>query len=85
MFAGVFWRFLFEFYGRVDIRSCLRWGGMEPWLGIDHLRIGIIGCAVNLVTMIVVSLATEEPDEATQKMVDEVRIPKGETVLAASH
>ena len=32
-----------------------------------------------------VSLATEEPDEATQKMVDEVRIPKGETVLAASH
>ncbi len=46
---------------------------------------GIIGCAVNLVTMIVVSLATEEPDEATQKMVDEVRIPKGETVLAASH
>ena len=44
-----------------------------------------LGCAVNLVTMIVVSLATEEPDEATQKMVDEVRIPKGETVLAASH
>ncbi|MDP7057408.1 MAG: hypothetical protein QF434_03365 [Nitrospinaceae bacterium] len=63
----------------------VRWGGMEPWLGIDHLRFGIIGCAVNLVVMIVVSLATEEPDEATQKMVDEVRIPKGETVLAASH
>ena len=63
----------------------VRWGGMEPWLGIDHLRFGIIGCAVNLITMIVVSLATEEPDEATQKMVDEVRIPKGETVLAASH
>ena len=63
----------------------VRWGGMEPWLGIDHLRFGIIGCFVNLVVMIVVSLATEEPDEATQKMVDEVRIPKGETVLAASH
>ena len=63
----------------------VRWGGMEPWLGIDHLRFGIIGCAVNLVVMIVVSLATEEPDEATKKMVDEVRIPKGETVLAASH
>ena len=63
----------------------VRWGGMEPWLGIDHLRFGIIGCSVNLVVMIVVSLATEEPDEATKKMVDEVRIPKGETVLAASH
>ena len=35
--------------------------------------------------MIVVSLATEEPDEAIQKMVDEVRIPKRETVLEASH
>jgi len=54
-------------------------------LGIDHLRFGIIGCSVNLVTMIVVSLATEEPDEATQKMVDDVRYPKGETVLSASH
>ncbi len=43
----------------------VRWGGMEPWLGIDHLRFGIIGCAVNLVTMLVVSLAIEEPDEAT--------------------
>ncbi|MBS1255114.1 MAG: Cation/acetate symporter ActP [Deltaproteobacteria bacterium] len=63
----------------------VRWGGMEPWIGIDHLRFGIIGCAVNLVVMIVVSLATEEPDEATQKMVDAVRIPKGETVLAATH
>ncbi|MEC7886570.1 MAG: sodium:solute symporter family protein [SAR324 cluster bacterium] len=63
----------------------VRWGGMDPWLGIDHLRFGIIGCSVNLVTMIVVSLATEEPDEATQKMVDDVRFPKGETVLSASH
>ena len=63
----------------------VHWGGMEPWLGIDHLRFGIIGCSVNLVTMIVVSLATEEPDEATQKMVDDVRYPKGETVLSASH
>ena len=63
----------------------VKWGGMDPWIGIDHLRFGIIGTAVNLVAMIVVSLATEEPDEATQKMVDEVRIPRGETVLAASH
>ena len=63
----------------------VKWGGMDPWIGIDHLRFGIIGTAVNLVAMIVVSLATEEPDEATQKMVDEIRIPRGKTVLAASH
>ena len=52
-----------------------------PWLGIDHLRFGIIGASVSLVAMVVVSLATEEPDAATQKMVDEVRIPSGRSIL----
>jgi cation/acetate symporter len=52
-----------------------------PWLGIDHLRFGIIGAVVSLVAMVVVSLATEEPDTATQKMVDDVRIPSGKSIL----
>jgi cation/acetate symporter len=52
-----------------------------PWLGIDHLRFGIIGAVVSLVAMVVVSLATEEPDAATQKMVDDVRIPSGKSIL----
>lgn len=59
--------------------------GNEPWIGIDHLRFGIIGMPVSLVAMIVVSLMTEEPDAETQKMVDEIRIPSGKTVLDASH
>ena len=52
-----------------------------PWLGIDHLRFGIIGASVSLIAMVIVSLATKEPDAATQKMVDEIRIPSGRTVL----
>ncbi|MDP6918870.1 MAG: cation acetate symporter [Arenicellales bacterium] len=63
----------------------VKWGGMDPWLYIDHLRFGIIGASVSLVAMIVVSLATAEPDEETQRMVDEVRIPKGESVLSSTH
>jgi cation/acetate symporter len=63
----------------------VRWGGMDPWLGIDHLRFGIIGMPVSLIAMVVVSLMTAEPDEETQKMVDEIRIPKGETILGSSH
>jgi cation/acetate symporter len=63
----------------------VRWGGMEPWLYIDHLRFGIIGASVSLVAMIVVSLATAEPDEETQRMVDEVRIPRGESVIDSRH
>ena len=59
--------------------------GMDPWLGIDHLRFGMIGMPVSLVAMVVVSLMTEEPDAETQAMVDEVRIPSGETILGAQH
>jgi cation/acetate symporter len=55
--------------------------GNTPWLGIDHLRFGLIGAPVCLVTMVVVSLMTPEPDAKTQAMVDEVRIPSGKTVL----
>ena len=35
--------------------------------------------------MVVVSLATKEPDAETQAMIDEIRIPRGETFLSASH
>lgn len=59
--------------------------GNPAWLGIDHLRFGIIGASVCLVVMVVVSLMTKEPDSATQKMVDEVRIPSGKTILGKQH
>ena len=61
----------------------VQFGGMTPWLGLDGLRFGMIGMPVSLILMIVVSLATEEPDAETQKMVDEIRIPKGKAVLDA--
>jgi len=63
----------------------IRWGGMDIWFGIDHLRFAIIGMPVSLVAMVVVSLMTPEPDAETQAMVDEIRVPSGETVLSSSH
>ena len=62
----------------------LRTGG-DPWLGIDHLRFAIIGMPISLIAMIVVSLATEEPDAETQAMVDQIRIPSGKTILDQTH
>ena len=53
---------------------------MTPWLGIDHLRFGLIGAPVCLILMVVISLMTDEPDAKTQAMVDEIRIPSGKTV-----
>jgi cation/acetate symporter len=61
----------------------VQFGGMTPWAGIDGLRFGMIGMPVSLILMVVVSLATEAPDEETMRMVDEIRIPKGKAVLDA--
>jgi cation/acetate symporter len=63
----------------------VRFAGMEPWIGIDHLRFGIVGMAASLVAMVAVTLMTKEPDAETQAMVDEIRVPKGETYLASTH
>ncbi len=59
----------------------VHFAGGDPILGLDHLRFGIVGMPVSLIAMIVVSLATEAPDAETQAMVDEVRIPSGETII----
>jgi len=63
----------------------VKWGGMAPWYGIDDLRFGIIGAGASLIAMVGVTLMTKEPDAETQAMVDEIRIPKGESVLGATH
>jgi cation/acetate symporter len=55
--------------------------GNAPWMGIDHLRFGLIGAPICLVSMVVVSLMTPEPDAKTQAMIDDVRIPSGKTIL----
>jgi cation/acetate symporter len=61
----------------------VKWGGMAAWYGLDHLRFGIVGASASLIAMVVVSLLTKAPDKETQAMVDEVRIPRGETILGA--
>ena len=62
----------------------VRNGGAGFW-GVTQLTFGIVGSLVSLVSMVVVSLVTQAPDSATQKMVDEVRIPSGKTVLGKQH
>ena len=63
----------------------VEFAGMTPWLGIDHLRFGIVGMAASLVAMVVVTLLTPPPDAETQAMVDEIRIPRGQTYLSSTH
>ncbi len=63
----------------------VRFMGGAEFIGLDHLRFGIVGMAVSLVAMVVVTQMTKEPDEETQRMVDEMRIPKGASVLSSDH
>jgi cation/acetate symporter len=56
---------------------------MAPWLGLDHVRFGIVGMAVSLVAMVAVTLMTREPDAEMQAMVDETRDPTGPTIIGA--
>ena len=55
--------------------------GGSGFLGITQLTFGIFGSAVSLVSMVVVSLMTSAPNAATQKMVDDVRVPAGRSII----
>ncbi|MFN3460551.1 MAG: sodium:solute symporter family protein [Oceanibaculum sp.] len=63
----------------------VKWGGMEPWWGLDDLRFGIVGTTCSAIAMVIVTLATKAPEKEIQDMVDEVRVPSGATILSASH
>ena len=73
--------------GLISGTAYLIWvrSGGSGFLGITQLTFGIVGAAVSLVSMIVVSLITTAPDAATQKMVDDVRVPSGKTILGKQH
>jgi len=73
---GVGWWYL------LAVRNPEAWYGLaQPWIGLDHLRFGVVGVTASLIFMVVVTLLTAAPDEETQRMVDEVRIPSGDTII----
>ena len=73
--------------GLISGTAYLVWvrSGGSGFLGITQLTFGIVGASVSLVSMIVVSMITTAPDAATQKMVDDVRVPSGKTILGKQH
>ncbi len=62
-----------------------RWGfGNGPigtWFGISNISAGVFGIPVSFVVMIVASLATPPPPQRIQDMIDNVRIPRGGTII----
>jgi cation/acetate symporter len=75
---GVGWWYL------LAVRNPEAWYGLaQPWIGLDDLRFGVVGTTASLIAMVVVTLLTPAPDEETQRMVDEVRVPVGDTIISS--
>ena len=52
------------------------------WWGINNISCALFGLPVNLAVTVVVSLLTPAPSKEMQDFIDNVRIPKGETLMA---
>ena len=80
--AGMIFGLASGWWYLLAVRNPEAWYGLaKPWLGLDDLRFGIIGTSASAIAMIVVTLLTKEPDAETQRMVDEVRVPSGDTII----
>jgi cation/acetate symporter len=80
MLVGLFvgWWYL------LAVRNPDAWYGIaQPWLGLNDLRFGIVGITASLIAMVAVTMMFPAPDQETQDMIDELRIPSGKTILAA--
>jgi cation/acetate symporter len=57
---------------------------MDLWFGLNPISAGMFGLPVGLLTIIVVSLLTPEPNKETQELVEHVRYPhlRGDTVVS---
>ena len=51
------------------------------WFGLNNINCGLLGMPLGFLVIYVVSLMTKEPSKEMQAFVDEIRKPRGRTVL----
>jgi len=51
------------------------------WFGLNNINCGMLGAPLGFLTIYVVSLMGKEPSREMQAFVDEIRKPRGRTVL----
>ncbi|MEX0590944.1 MAG: hypothetical protein WD207_07645, partial [Xanthobacteraceae bacterium] len=51
------------------------------WFDLNNINCGMLGAPLGFLVMIVVSLLDKEPSKEMQAFVDEIRKPRGRTVL----
>ncbi len=86
MLAGVSVTFYYMAVNQAWLRSVFNvTQPVDLWLGIQPISAGIFGLPVAIVVLVVVSLLTPAPNQATQEFVEHVRYPnlKAETAPSA--
>ena len=51
------------------------------WFDLSNINCGLLGAPLGFLVMIVVSLMTPAPSKELQALVDEVRKPRGKTIM----
>jgi cation/acetate symporter len=51
------------------------------WFGLNNINCGLLGMPLGFAVMIIVSLLTPAPSKEIQGLIDEIRKPRGKTVL----
>ena len=51
------------------------------WFDLNNINCGLLGMPLGFLVMVVVSLMGKEPSKEMQALVDEIRKPRGKTVL----
>lgn len=51
------------------------------WFGLNNINCGLLGMPLGFLVMYVVSLMTKEPSKEIQALIDEIRKPRGRTIL----
>jgi cation/acetate symporter len=55
--------------------------GIANWFGVKNISSAAFGLPVGFAVMIVVSLLTKAPSKAMQDLIDDVRMPRGKTIM----
>lgn len=56
--------------------------GGYPWFGVDSLAAGLLGVPVSAIAAFTGSMLSPRPDQQTLDLIDEMRMPSGETIHA---
>lgn len=60
-----------------------QYGGMGEWFGVRNVSAAVFGLPVGFATIYVVSRLTPEPPQKIRDFIDEIRTPRGETMVEA--